>query len=71
MAEVTAISSGRTDEQIAKEYRLEVEARLGGLCEIMNLAKREHGLTISFQFTPPDGFGRVHLAMLEISKKLC
>jgi hypothetical protein len=65
------ITSGRTDQQIAEELRKDLQARLEAIGEIMTKAKREYGMTVGFQFTPPDSFGRVTLAALEISKKLC
>lgn len=67
----TAITAGRTEEQIAKEIREDLQGRLEAVSEIMTKAKREHGFTISFGFTPPDSFGRISLAVLEITKKLC
>jgi len=70
-AAVTPISAGRTEEQIAKEMRDDLQSRLEAIGEIMTKAKREHGFTVSFGFSPLDSFGRVTLAVLEISKKLC
>jgi hypothetical protein len=68
---VTPITIGRSEEQIAKELRADLQQRLETIGEIMSKAKREHGFVVGFQFAPPDGFGRVSLAALEISKKIC
>lgn len=68
---ITPITVGRTEEQIAKEIREDLQGRLEAVSEIMTRAKREYGFTINFGFSPPDSFGRVSLAVLEITKKLC
>lgn len=69
--EVVPISAGRTEQQIAEELRKDLQARLETIAEIITKARREHGFTVGFQLSPPDGFGRVTLAALEIGKKLC
>lgn len=68
---VTPITSGRTEEQIAKDFREDLLDRLNALADLMSRARREHGFTVNFGFNPPDSFGRVSLAVLEITKKLC
>lgn len=70
-AKITPITAGRAEEQIAKEIRDDLHARLEAISEILTRVKREHGFTVSFGFTPPDSFGRISLAVLEITKKLC
>lgn len=68
---VTPISAGRSDQQIAEEIRDDLRARLEVIGEIVTKARRDHGMTVAFQFTGPDTFGRTQLVMLEIAKKLC
>lgn len=68
---VAAISQGRSEAQIAADYRERALAALGPLMDLINEARREHAMVISFQISAPDGFNRQNLAMLEISRKLC
>jgi len=68
---VTPISAGRSEEQIAQDIRDDMQCRLEAMCEVMTRARRMHGMTVAFQLSAPDAFGRVVLTALEISKKLC
>ena len=68
---VTPIAAGRTEAQIAEDYRKRMLEVLGAVLDIINEARHEHGMSIAFQIGPPDGFNRQGLAVLEISKKLC
>lgn len=67
----TPITSGRTDQQIATEYADRMLKLLNQVTEVLNEARREHGMTISFGYAPPNQFGIQTLASLEVSKKLC
>lgn len=71
MAEITAITEGRTEAQIAADYRKQMIEALTTVLDIINKARQCDGMTIGFQIGPPDGFNRQGLAALEISKKLC
>lgn len=68
---IVGIALGRSDQQKAEELRKDLQDRLEVIAEIITKARREHGFTVGFQLSPPDGFGRVTLATLEIGKKLC
>jgi hypothetical protein len=70
-SKVTPITAGRTDQQIAGEYADRMLKLLNQVTEVLNEARREHGMTISFGYTPPNQFGIQTLASLEVSKKLC
>lgn len=70
-ARVVSIGTGRTEAQIAADYRERTLAALGPLVDVINEARREHGMVVSFQIGAPDGFNRQSLTLLEISKKLC
>src|SRR6185436_16154033 len=63
---VTPIAAGRSEADIAKELREDLQSRLEEIGEIITKARREHGFVIAFQFAPADGFGRCTLATLEI-----
>ena len=65
------ISAGRTEEQIAKDYQERMLKLLEPVTALVNEARREHGMSIGFSYTPPNGFGIQMLASLEITKKLC
>lgn len=69
--QITPISAGRTDQQIAAEYSDRMLKLLNQVTEVLNEARREHGMTISFGYAPPNQFGIQTLASLEIMKKLC
>jgi hypothetical protein len=71
MSEPTPITAGRSEAQVAKEYRERALAQLEALADLLTEAKRDHGLTVTFQLSGADSFGRTSIAMLEISKKLC
>lgn len=71
MAEIKSITEGRTEAQIAADYRERAIAVLDPMIALINEARREHGMIIQFQISQPDGFGRQSLALLEIMKKLC
>lgn len=68
---IRPITLGRSEAQIAAEYRERALAALGPLMDIINEARQRHGMVVSFQISAPDGFNRQSLALLEIMKKLC
>lgn len=68
---VTAITSGRSEAQIATLYKERAALILNQLTLLINEARGEHGMIISFQFSLPDAFNRQSLTMLEINKKIC
>lgn len=68
---ITPITAGRTEEQIAKDYQERMLKLLEPVTALVNEARREHGMSIGFSYTPPNGFGIQMLASLEITKKLC
>lgn len=68
---IVPIGLGRTDQQIASEYADRMLKLLNQVTEVLNEARREHGMTISFGYAPPNQFGIQTLATLEVSKKLC
>jgi hypothetical protein len=70
-ASVTPITAGRTEAQIAADYRARTLELLEQLVNVITEARKDHSLTISFSISPPDAFGRCSIGMLEISKKLC
>lgn len=68
--EIRSIPLGKSEAQIAAEYRDRATALLGPVVDLINEARRD-GMLIGFQIGPPDGFNRQSLVMLEITKKLC
>lgn len=70
-AKVTSIAEGRTQFQIAQDYRERAKPLLNDLLALINEARREHHMAINFQFSMPDGFDQQHLVLLEINTKLC
>lgn len=69
--QITPISAGRTEEQIAKDYQERMMKLLEPVTALINEARREHNMNIGFSYTPPNGFGIQMLASLDITKKLC
>lgn len=66
----TTITAGRTDQQKAEDIRKKLLELLAPVSAVLGEAAIE-GFLVNFQFGPPDSFKRVHLANLEILKKLC
>lgn len=64
------IVPGKSEAEIAAEFRDEAVARLAPVVDLINEA-RQKGMQINFQIGPPDSFNRQSLVMLEITKKLC
>lgn len=67
---IHSIPLGKSEAQIAADYRERAAALLGPVVDLINEARRD-GMQIAFQIGPPDGFNRQSLVMLEITKKLC
>lgn len=67
---IRSVPLGRSEAQIAAEYRERASALLAPLVDLINEARRD-GMMIGFQIGPPDGFNRQSLVLLEITKKLC
>lgn len=62
--------SERSDAQIAEDYRDALLAVLSEVTGILNDARQNHGMIITFGYAPVNQFGRQDLATLEILKKL-
>lgn len=69
-AGIQSIPLGKSEAQIATEYRQRAGELLAPLVDLINEA-RSDGMQIGFQVGPPDGFNRQSLVLLEITKKLC
>lgn len=69
--ELIPIGQGRSEAQIAAEYRARTLKMLEEIANLLTEARKEHSMTISFQIGGPDSFGRYALTMLEVTKKLC
>lgn len=67
---IHSIPLGKSESQLATEYRDRASKLLGPVIDLINEARRD-GMQIVFQIGPPDGFNRQSLVMLEITKKLC
>jgi hypothetical protein len=63
------IVPGKSDIELAQEYRQKLLDLLEPVTVVINEARRK-GLIISFGYSPPDAFGRQSLAQLDINKKL-
>lgn len=61
--------AGKNDPELAKEYRERMIEVLQPILTILDEAKK-HRMRVGFQLSPPDAFGRHHVAMLEILKEL-
>jgi hypothetical protein len=68
---VASISAGRTEAQIAADYRAKALTLLEELAGLLTEARKDHGMTITFQISGADAFGRSSISMLEVAKKLC
>lgn len=66
---VAHIVPGMTDADRAADLKKKLAEVFGPVIAVMNDATAS-GLTITFQVSAPDGFGRHHLSIVEISRKL-
>lgn len=62
-------SIGKSDADKATDYRDRMMSALITVTGIIDEAKK-NGMRVAFQLSPPDAFGRSHVAVLEILKEL-
>lgn len=67
----TPISAGRSEVQIASDYRAKTLALLEEMVTVITEARKDHNMIIAFQISGADSFGRSSITMLEVTKKLC
>lgn len=65
---VIALAPGKSDRQLAEEYRVQLQVVAAPLIDLLNKAKGD-GLSIGFNFAP-DNYGRVVMKDINVVKPL-
>lgn len=67
-AQITRLETGKTDKELAKEYRQRLEELLVPVCDLMNEASRA-GLKLEYNLML-DGFGRWRASPIQVTRPL-
>lgn len=66
---VTKLIPTRPDSEIAAEIRAQLVPILAQACEVIDAARRAHGLVINFSIAP-DNFGRIRCQEIVVTRPL-